>query len=310
MASDDGWFCFRCEVRHVDADPAEPCAACGYVNDAEPPVIKAGLHFDLPESEYHGHPTSLSQSGIKVLLESPARFDYERRNPQPPTQAMEFGTVAHMMRLGVGPEVVVVEVDNKRGKAWSEPAEAARAAGKIPLTTAEHKTVCDMAEAADRDPIVKALLSGGQPEVSAFWPDEQTGVLRRGRFDYLRDDLLVDYKTAANASPRSFGRTAHSFGYYIQHPYYVDLARDCDMPDVRSLVFLVQDKRPPYCIAALELDTDAVKLGREKAAKALQVYRDCTEAGIWPAWTDVNPNYPITRVSLPGYAFFDEEPAA
>jgi hypothetical protein len=272
--------------------------------------IRPGLHFDLDESIYHAHPTSLSQSGIKTLLESPARFDYERRNPAPPTAAMEFGSIAHAMRLGVGAEVVVVDVENKRGKAWSEPADAARAAGKIPLTAAEHKVVCDMAEAADRDPVVKALLSGGEPEVSAFWPDERTGVMRRGRFDYLRDDLIVDYKTAANASPRSFGRTAYSFGYYIQHPYYVDLARDCDMPAVRSLVFLVQDKRPPYCIAPLELDRDAITLGRERIRRALEVFRDCTEAGIWPSWADVDPNNPITSVSLPGYAFFDQEPAA
>lgn len=271
--------------------------------------IKHGLHFDLPEADYHGHQGSLSQSGIKTLLESPARFDYERRNPSPPTQAMELGTIAHSLRLGVGAGVEVIDADNWRTKAANEAADKARAEGKVPLLTKDYKIVCDMAEAADRDPIVKALLSGGEPEVSAFWPDEETGVLRRGRFDYLRDDVLVDYKTAANASPRTFGRTAYKYGYFIQHPYYVDLARDCDMPGVRSLVFLVQDKRPPYCIAAMELDKDAVQLGREKAAKALQMYRDCTETGVWPAWADVNPNYPITSVSLPGYAFFDQESA-
>lgn len=268
--------------------------------------IKTGLHFDLPELDYHGHQGSLSQSGIKTLLESPARFAWERANPAPPTQAMEFGSIAHMMRLGVGPEVVVIAADSRRTNAVQEAEAAAREAGKIPLLTKEYKVVCDMAEAADRDPIVRALLSGGEPEVSAFWPDEETGVLRRGRFDYMRDDLIVDYKTAANASPRSFGRTAYSFGYYIQHPYYVDLALACDMAGVRSMVFLVQDKRPPFCVAALELDKDAVHLGREKAAKGLQIYRDCTEADVWPAWADVNPNYPITSVSLPGYAFYEE----
>jgi hypothetical protein len=271
--------------------------------------VKHGLHFDFPEDEYHAHKDSLSQSGIKTLLESPARFDWERRNPAPPTQAMELGSIAHAMRLGVGAEVEVIEADSRRTKAVQEAETAAREAGKIPMLAKEYKVVCDMAEAADHDPVVKALLSGGEPEVSAFWPDPETGVVRRGRFDYLREDLIVDYKTAANASPRSFGRTAYSFGYFVQHPYYVDLARDCDMTGVRSMVFLAQDKRPPYCVAAMELDREAIQLGAERAAKALQMFRDCTESGVWPAWADVDPNHPITRVSLPGYAFFDQEPA-
>lgn len=52
-------------------------------------------------------------------------------------------------------------------------------------------------------PAVHDLLSGGQPEVSVFWHCPETGIPMKARFDYLRPDGWVEFKTFANAGGKS-----------------------------------------------------------------------------------------------------------
>src|SRR5438270_12221695 len=100
------------------------------------PVTAPGV-YDLPEYVYHADPVpggSLSQSGAKKLLATcPARFRYERDHPPAPTDAMELGTAAHKLVLGIGPDLVEVEAKDWRTKAAQEAAEVARARGAVPV---------------------------------------------------------------------------------------------------------------------------------------------------------------------------------
>ena len=141
---------------------------------AEQTVITEPGVYDIPEADYHADPVpggSLSSTGIRKLLDCPARFDWDRRNPPQPTAAMELGTAAHRLVLGTGAELAVIDAPDWRTKAAKESADEARAAGKLPLLTHEHAQVLDMAAALRGHPHAGPLLTGdgGQSEQSLFW---------------------------------------------------------------------------------------------------------------------------------------------
>src|SRR5690606_29882199 len=119
--------------------------------------------------------------------------------------------------------------------------------------------------------------------------DDETGVACRARFDWLTDSgdraLAVDYKTTTDASPRGFASSVAKFGYYQQDPFYLDalVALGHDEP---GSVFVAQEKEPPYSVGVYELRHADREMGRERNALARQIFRDCTEAGVWPAYSD------------------------
>ncbi|HJR88616.1 MAG TPA: PD-(D/E)XK nuclease-like domain-containing protein [Aeromicrobium sp.] len=258
----------------------------------------AGLIHGLDEAEYHAHPTSLSVSGAKVLLKSPARYKWEREHPVH-KDVFDFGTAAHKLVLGVGADLEVIHHDDWRTKAAREERDAARAAGKTPILRGDYDTVQAMADRLSEHRTAMALLSEGKPEVSAFCADEATGVMRRARFDWLNEDMLTDYKTAASSEPDAFGRAAHSFGYHMQAAWYLDIARDLGM-EPRGFVFIVQEKTAPHEVTCIELTRDAVDLGRLRNQAALERFRDCTESGIWPGYA---PDDRIVSTDLPVWAY-------
>ena len=268
--------------------------------------------YTMDEADYHADPVpggSLSASGARKLLASPARFAYDREHPPEPTPAMELGTAAHRLVLGTGPELAVIDAPDWRTRAAKEAAAAAREAGAVPLLTTEHEQVQMMAAALRNHPIAAALFDPerGDPEQSLFWTDDRTGVWMRARLDWLPRHppgrlIIGDYKTAISASPDGFTRDVANFGYHQQAAFYCDGATALGLADNPAFLFVVQEKAAPYLVAVYELDVLAMEAGRARNRLAAEMYRDCTEAGIWPG-------YPaeIGLISLPPWATRTEE---
>lgn len=253
------------------------------------PADPTGLHPDIDEVEYHAHPGSLSVSGAKVLLKAPALFRYQQDHPVYKT-IFDFGTAAHRLVLGVGAELVVHDFDATKVKspkstnAWKEQQTEVRKSGAVLLLPEEYSQVRDMADRLSSHTLAMRLLSNGQPEISAFNVDEETGVMRRGRFDWLAPTVVVDYKSCASADPRDLaGRygAVSKFGYANQAAWYLDLASDLGHP-AREFVFIFQAKEPPYSVTVARLLPDDLDAARTRNRVALQMFRDCTESGLWP----------------------------
>jgi hypothetical protein len=272
-----------------------------------------GLIEDMPEGEYHAHRGSLSHSGAKTILKAPALFQWEREHPVH-KDVFDFGSAAHALVLGQPIEelVYVAPFDDwtrRKGpeggtQYTTDEKRIAQADGLAPILPKDWLVVCDMAEALAKHRLASQLLSEGKAEVSAFCPDERTGVLRRARFDHLGPAIVTDYKTADCADPWVWvRRNAYPHGYFQQQPWYLDLLRDLGY-GVQAFAFIVQEKNPPYLVEVIELDAEAEALGRARNRRALEIYRDCTEAGVWPGYS---PDDTYTTVSLPGYAFRDDE---
>ena len=265
--------------------------------------------YNIPEDLYHRDPVpggSLSCSGAKKLLapSCPAKFDYERRHPKPPSRAMELGTAAHHLVLGVGQPLAVLNYADYRTTASPQAAKEAREAGEVPLLPHEYLTVWEMADALRRDPLAAALLDPerGDPERSIFWTDQETGIWRRCRFDHLPHKAsgkvyACDYKTIKSADPESVRKDIYNYGYYIQDPFYCDgLAAMNPGADI-EFYFVFQEKDAPYLVNVARIDEPGRRLGRERVREAVATFKRCQETGEWPGYTtDINV------VSLPAWA--------
>ncbi|MDH6460147.1 hypothetical protein M2302_000298 [Micromonospora sp. A200] len=279
-------------------------------------VTEPGVYDGMPDAVYHGDPVpagSLSSSGARKLLETcPARFDYERRHPEPPKKTFDIGHAAHKLVLGVGPHLEVVPGDRWDTKDAKAHVAKVRDLGGVPLKQADHDHVTAMADAIRRHPIASALFNpaaGGKPEQSLFWIDGDTGTWRRARTDWLpaqgRGRLIVpDYKTCLSAHPEAVRKAVHNHGYYMQAAWYLDGIAAAGLGEDAAFVFVFQEKTPPYLVTVVELDAEALMTGRELNRRALHIYAECTANGVWPGYGD---DHDIALVSLPAWATRTEE---
>lgn len=270
-------------------------------------TTRHGFIHDLPEDEYHADRTSLSVTGAKTLMRSPALFRHQQDNPVH-KDVFDFGSAAHQLVLGVGPGIAVIP-PTSRAKADQEAhkvaKEAARAEGKIPVTAADYASIEAMADRLSSHTLAMRLLSDGEPEVSAYALDEETGVLRRCRFDWLGSTVLTDYKSALSADPRDLaGRYGgvKKWGYDAQAAWYLDLARDLGHP-AAAFAFIFQEKTAPYQVTVAYIDDADLWDARQRNRAALERFRDCTESGIWPAYL---PDDAAARLSLTDQTYEEE----
>src|SRR5215469_11135399 len=113
-------------------------------------ITEPGI-YEIDEATYHGDPVpggSLSSSGARKLLppSCPAKFAWERENPPEPTKALDLGTAAHSLVLGIGKPLAWIDAEDWRTKAAKEWRDAARAEGSVPLLLHEFNQVDAMAQ--------------------------------------------------------------------------------------------------------------------------------------------------------------------
>jgi hypothetical protein len=279
---------------------------------AEHEITEPGV-YDIPEDAYHRDPVkggSLSYSGAKKLLADggPELFAYEREHPPEPSKEMELGTAAHKLVLGAGQALHEIAADNWRGRKAQDEAGEAREAGKLPLLTKELATVTAMAARLREHEWASRLLGqDGRPEMSAFWEDGDYGLWWRCRFDHMpephpaRRPVVTDYKTCKDASRRGFARACADYRYYMQADRYCAgyaAVHGDRIGYYPAFAFIAQERTPPYRVAVYELHPDALRKGREDSLRAMEIYRDCTEAAVWPGYSTE-----IELLDLPYWAY-------
>ena len=265
--------------------------------------------YDIPEAEYFADP-ALSCSGAKLLLppSCPALFRYRQDHPEH-KDVFDFGSAAHKMVLGAGLELEILDFDNWQTKAARAARDAAYAEGKTPLLAADDAKVKAMAEAIRQHPIASALLDperGGEPERSLFWLDEETGMQRRCRVDWLPESgrgpfVITDYKTTEHADPGALAKAVVNYGYLQQEQWYLDGIRALGLDDDPDFWFVFQEKNAPYLVNVARVKDVDRWIGRARNRQAIEVYRDCTESGIWPGY-EAGTEDGVTDIELPPWA--------
>jgi hypothetical protein len=280
-----------------------------------------GIHR-MPAEVYHRDRTAISSSGARKLLPPhgcPARFRYDQDHPEVPTREMDLGTAAHKLVLGIGPELVLLDADDYRKPSTRDERDYAREQGKLALLPHEYDQVQEMAGALHDHPTAAMLLEPGTgwPEQALFWSSLVPGpgpnqppveVRRKCLLDWLSTRrqastgrlLVPDYKTAKSAEQSLWMKDAKKFGCHQQAAWNMGGIRALGIDDDPLFLFIVQEKKPPYLVSVIEMDSDAIMWGGELNEHALQIYRKCVLTGRWPSYSD-----DIILGHLPKYAEYE-----
>lgn len=268
-------------------------------------ITEPGIYDNVPELTYHSDTAtdrsifgrSLSASGSKTLLRDPERFAYERDKGRPAKDAFDLGGVVHALVLKSGDERIrVIDAYDYRTKAAQDAKREARTAGLTPINRAEFLQATKIAGAVRRHSLASAIFSEGRAEVSMFWIDPETGVTVRARVDWLRDNAIVDLKTAryGAGTEDSFGSEAARFDYPVPAAVYSDgyeLLTGRRVPFVTVTV----ETDPPYLVRVYQYTDEDLEVGRAKFRRALEEFAERESANNWTALAEIH------TLSLPGW---------
>lgn len=249
--------------------------------------MRPGIYADILEEDYHRSP-GLSQSMLKLLGTEggPAKVRYGIRHE---TRAQKLGRAAHLAILQ--PDLFdqryrVTELTREGTKAWAEEEQAAM--GRTLLKRADYDKAWAMRDAVFRwSEVARELLTGTVAvEQSFYWHDVRTGVLCRGRADAVSQDyhVIIDLKSAEDASMGGFRRAVRTWGYHLQAAHYLDgwsLAGGWRPTD---FLLIVAEKEPPYLTASYTIDPVDLDAGRDEIARMIDLYLECDASGEWPGY--------------------------
>jgi hypothetical protein len=246
---------------------------------------------------------AISSHGLMLVEQSPAHFRQSQLAPRESSPAQALGTLVHLLTLEPereAHEVAVAPELDRRTKAGKEAYDAfhVESQGKLIVTADDLARARAIREAVMAQPFARALLADGQAETTLLWRDQETGVDCKARPDWLcaGHQVVLDVKTARDASADAFARAAGSYAYHLQAALYLDALGQCGLGE-RTFVFLVVETEPPYAVALYQLDEAALHAGRIRYRRALAHYAECLASGLWPGYpTEIQP------LSLPKWA--------
>jgi exodeoxyribonuclease VIII len=273
--------------------------------------------------DYHGI-ESISVSGLKKIKVSPAH--YKDGEAKEPTDAMTFGTAYHCFILEpekfekeyyIFDDSVVCGALIAKGakspratddyKQWKK-SEMSFADGKILLDKEDAEKLKAMKDRLFSHPYAKMLLTNGRPEVGITGTLETMAgqITVKMKPDYIKDKkhIVVDLKTAADASLDGFTRAAADQDYHIQAAFYSDMVElmNNDQRPV-TFVFIAQEKIRPYAFNLFECSPQFIGQGRYEYELLLQLYKYCIDNNKWPGYQCFCPNrYGLLELSLPKWA--------
>lgn len=261
-------------------------------------ITKPGIYDGISNADYHAH-TALGSTSLKTLAtRTPAHYQWEQAHPKT-TDAFTLGTAAHSLILENDTTgIEVVAADNWLTKAAKEAKAEALAQGKQPLLIKEMAQVVAMRDAVMTHPVASKLFAGHRAEASVFW--EENGQQLKCRPDAWLPDKLVDLKTTINADPREFGKTAHNYGYHQSNAHYIDGVKHVTGEEL-PFIFVLLEKQPPYLVSVVQLDWEAIELGRALNDRAKRIHAECTATNHWPGYPATDP------IELPTFAVYQTE---
>ena len=268
--------------------------------------MKIGI-FDMPDAEYFAA-DGLNNSYLwRLINKTPAHAQVQTEK----TDAMTLGSAVHLAVLQ--PELADKGIKQgpkaRRGKVWKEAIEEADAAGVILLTESDYHTCMTMRDKVWQSPAIASILGGGGAiyEQAAFF--EYRGQQCKLKMDCAKD-VLIDLKTAADASPRGFAQSVASYGYHQQAASYtygwnsaIGSSKGVYFGKINTFLFLVIEKSPPYAPAIYELDAQTTAEGWASYNAAIDLHLECEERQHFHGYAAEK-----VLLSLPPYAFKHTNP--
>lgn len=256
---------------------------------------------DLDPAVYHKAHKYLSNSQMKEFKKSPAAYkvsltaEYEREI---------IGTAVHMRTLEPQRfDRLLTRIVDRRGGRGTEAKEL-EAQGRFVVTNSEYETICQTSDAILHDEDCMKILTGGTAETSLFWKDPLTGVMLRGRTDYIRpsDGIIADIKTYGQVSDEEdLSRQIVKMGYHRQAALYLDALKAVYGIESNGFVNIFVTTSAPFTARPVILDDASLEKGRAENHELLKRFRECQETDEWPVFK--RPESGLTILSLPSWAW-------
>lgn len=261
---------------------------------------------------------AVDQTSLKKMLVSPLAYSDYLTGEHGYSSALEFGKAAHSMVLGSGPQVVAKpNLRTKEGKALRDRLVEQYGADDIVWLSADDVEKVQ----AMRDMVGDFFTKlDGQPEVAMIAADPDTGLLIKGKADWLPstpdpDGVLRirDYKTTVK-SPDEFERSCWQYGYHIQAAFYMRLYRltHSDYRGRLGFEFIVQEKNPPFDWRVWRFDEHSpiiTELAEPKICKALKQIKSFRD--LYPDPLEAMRGYGLSKVpqeiAFPDWRLVQEE---
>lgn len=255
--------------------------------------METGVFYNLGDSEYRKI-DALNASLLKQFRRSPLHALTALTQPSLPSKAMQLGTAVHLAllehdrylhELQIGPS------NDRRTKAWQE--WDAVTLSPLKLTPEESLSVEKIRESIRNKlsgTALKLLTGKGTNEASVVWCDVRTGTYCKARADRItrigKQPVLIELKTARDASPRAFARACREFSYDIAAAWYLR-GFGLMLPEVpERLIFVAVETEPPYAVGVYELPEIALQRAAEECERYLHEYTACVATRSWPGYTD------------------------
>lgn len=268
--------------------------------------MEPGVYSGITNDAYHSG-EGISKSGLDLIGRSPlhywAKYLDPQREPQEPTPAMLLGTAIHSAVLEphsfANDYVVFPKIDRrtKEGKAYYDEL-VAQASGRTIISADDYATCVSIQDNVRRHPAAQVLLNDGEPELSVYWRDEQTGVLCKCRPDWMnyKANTIIDVKSTDDASPAGFQKSIVKWGYHVQAAWYLDGVKAATGHAPKAFIFAAFEKTRPYATAFYYADEDMIELGRQLYRERLDVFAACLKNNSWPGYPQQ-----LSPISLPGW---------
>ena len=237
--------------------------------------------------EYRAFP-ALNQSAAKHLLVSAAHYQAYINAPHEETKALRFGTFVHSAILephtlndlyATAPDL---DKRTKQGKEdWA--AFATANAGKTILDAEESATghlVASFARIALKNHGVKF------DETEVMYHVDYNGIPLKAAIDGVAGDYLWDLKTTDDASAAGMLKAIRKYRYNLQAYWYRLVYELATGKRPLGFRFLFVEKEPPYATAVCEIGPELMSWAVSDFEKAVTLYRQCSETGVWPAYPD------------------------
>ncbi len=282
-------------------------------------IIKS-WKFEKAENDSNEHyhsQDSISASGLKQLKKSPAHYKYEGFAQ---TDAMFFGEAYHTFILEnerFYQDYTVVDPSKRPDQKHGMTAKANQAwlsTFSNPISADMHIRLKAMRDRLFKHPYAKSLLTNGEVEHSYYGEldiGSEKPVNIRFRPDNVKHDkrIIVDLKTAQDASMDKFPSAAAKFDYQIQAAFYSDMMEmHMNEPMGYRFFFVAQEKTKPFAFNIFEASAQFLSVGRYEYETLLMMYAYCLENDRWPGYQIFCHNkYGVNELSLPPWAIKELE---
>ena len=256
------------------------------------------LSTDVEAELYHSDRSAISSSGLNLLRKSPLHFVNGWRNDRdekPESEAFRLGRLVHLAILEGEKFLQVHRVEpdfgdmrKKENKEAREKWRSDLAPGSVLLSEEEMETVKGCVASLASNEMAMKILRDGMAELSGLFRDPMTNLKCKIRPDFVRmkDNWLVDFKTAQDSSLESFQRSVINYGYDLQMAFYFDGIERITGRQPSGAAWVVMEKSAPYDVSVYALDAITLEEGRRLYKNALKILAECLETGRWPGRND------------------------